>query len=89
MKLHDFSTTSSLRCESHSAIRLVLFLVFQTCALQSRETDQVPSSNPDSRHQSFDGCSFDSDGKSLNCDPNSTPARENLGTDNLCVDIRA
>ncbi|KAL9966285.1 hypothetical protein ACROYT_G024338 [Oculina patagonica] len=35
--------------------------VFQTCALQNREVDQVPSSNPDSPHQSFDGCSFDSD----------------------------
>lgn len=35
--------------------------VFQTCALQTREADQVPSSNPDSPHQSFDGCSFDSD----------------------------
>lgn len=35
--------------------------VFQTCALQNRDGDQVPSSNPDSPHQSFDGCSFDSD----------------------------
>ena len=41
------------------------FSVFQTCALQSREADQVPSSNPDSPHESFDGCSFDSDGKLL------------------------
>jgi len=35
--------------------------VFQTSTLQNREGDQVPSSNPDSPHQSFDGCSFDSD----------------------------
>jgi len=36
-------------------------VVFQPCPLQNREADQVPSSNPDSPHQSFDGCSFDSD----------------------------
>ena len=36
---------------------------FQSCALHNREADQVPSSNPDSPHQSLDRCSFDSDGE--------------------------
>lgn len=36
---------------------------FQSCTLLAREAgrDEVPSSNPDSPHQSFGGCSFDSD----------------------------
>ena len=38
-------------------------VVFQPCSLQNRVADQVPSSNPDSPHQSFDECSFDSDGE--------------------------
>ena len=56
------------------------FSVFQTCALQSREADQVPSSNPDSPHESFDGCSFDSDGKLLLYNPNPTPTKRNFAS---------
>ena len=36
---------------------------FHSCALHNSEADQVPSSNPDSPHQSLDRCSFDSDGE--------------------------
>ena len=40
----------------------------------------MPSSNPDSPHQSFDGCSFDSDGKVLVYNPNPTPTRRTFAT---------
>ena len=35
----------------------------QTCAQPRRQGNHVPSSNPDSPHQSCDRCSFDSDGE--------------------------
>lgn len=35
----------------------------QTCAPPRRQGNHVPSSNPDSPHQSCDRCSFDSDGE--------------------------
>ena len=76
----ESSNATSVHCQFCGLIHLVFISVFQTCALQSREADQVPSSNPDSPHQSFDGCSFDSDGKLLVYNPNPTPTRRNFGT---------
>lgn len=55
------SPKDSFHCDNSITRATEQRYIFPTCALQNKETEQVPSSNPDSPHQSFGGCSFDSD----------------------------